>query len=157
MLFRHLRYKLAKKKVIKHYIDFIDLEHLYISQICHHYFDYFTFLQKSVMRRYDLFREHQIIEKFRDDCTWLNEDIIKAQLEFEKIMKRFTFKIKVVRTLNKKGLLEEVGFTETARIMCDDYDNYWFVYQKNFKEMNPSLLFKKYVMEEKLKRLQGDF
>ena len=57
----------------------------------------------------------------------------------------------------EEGLLEEVGFTETARIMCDDYDNYWFVYQKNFKQMNPSLMLKKYVMEEKLKSLQGDF
>ena len=157
MLFRHLRYKLAKKKVIKNYIDFIDLEHSYITQICHHYFDYFTFLQKSVSRRYDMFKEHQLIEKFRDDCTWLNEDIIKAQLEFEKIMKRFTFQMKVVRTLYKKGLLEKVGFTETARIMCDDYDNYWLIYQKNFKQMNPSLMLKKYVMEEKLKSLQGDF
>lgn len=157
MLFRHLRYKLAKKKVIKDYIDFVDCEHIYITQICHNYFDFFTFLKKSVERRYEMFKEHQLVEKFRDDCIWLNNDIIKAQTEFETIMKRFKFKIKVVRTLYKKGLLEEVGFTETVRMMCNDYDNYWFVYEKNFKTMNPALMLKQYLMEEKLKRIKGDF
>ena len=52
MLIGLIKYKLAKRKVIKNMEFFVDVEDTYLTNIFNHYIDYFEFIKDLVMKRY---------------------------------------------------------------------------------------------------------
>ena len=68
MLIGLIKYKLAKRKVIKNMEFYVDVEDTYLTNIFNHYIDYFEFIKDLVMKRYDLMvgygKEDYFISRF---------------------------------------------------------------------------------------------
>lgn len=59
MLIGLIKYKLAKRKVIKNMELYVDVEDTYLTNIFNQYIDYFEYIKDLVMNRYDLMGSYE--------------------------------------------------------------------------------------------------
>ena len=156
MLIGLIKYKLAKRKVIKNMEFFVDVEDTYLTNIFNHYIDYFEFIKDLVMKRYELMVGYGKEEYFISDSQWYIEELNKAKREIECVFKNEGFNVKLVKAMNNKGI-----FTDYRKIKAENIiDNFYKakeIYETRYQTFSPELLVKEYKIKQKLKRLQGDF
>ena len=156
MLIGLIKYKLAKRKVIKNKEFYVDVKDTYLTNIFNHYIDYFEFIKDLVMKRYDLMVSHGKEDYFIDDSKWYIEELNKAKIEIENVFKKEQFNVKLIKAMNNKGL-----FTDNRKCQAENIiDNFYKakeIYETRYQTFSPELLVKEYKIKQKLKRLQGDF
>ena len=156
MLIGLIKYKLAKRKVIKNMEFFVDVEDTYLTNIFNHYIDYFEFIKDLVMKRYELMVGYGKEEYFISDSQWYIEELNKAKREIESVFKNEGFNVKLVKAMNNKGLFTDYRKCQAKNII-DNFYRAKEIYETRYQTFSPELLVKEYKIKQKLKRLQGDF
>ena len=90
MLIGLIKYKLAKRKVIKNMEFYVDVEDTYLTNIFNHYIDYFEFIKDMVMKRYELMVGYGKEDYFIDDSRWYIEELNKTKREIEEVFQERT-------------------------------------------------------------------
>lgn len=88
MLIGLIKYKLAKRKVIKNMEFYVDVEDTYLTNIFNHYLDYFEYIKDMVMKRYELMVGYGKEDYFIDDSKWYIEELNKTKREIEEVFKK---------------------------------------------------------------------
>ena len=135
---------------------YVDVEDTYLTNIFNHYIDYFEFIKDLVMKRYELMVGYGKEDYFIQDCQWYIEELNKTKREIEVVFKNEGFKVKLVKSMNNKGLFTNYRKGQAENII-DNFYNAKEIYETRYKTFSPELLVKEYKIKQKLKRLQGDF
>ena len=159
MIIGLIKYKLAKRQLIKKYKDYIEFERVYLTTIFNHYFDYLDYIKENLLTRFEQFKNTNKLDLFVSNCSFYINEYSKNQQEIEAIFKQNDFKIRVVRALYRKSKFtgDDTFTSVNAKILVNTFVDAKSTYEKNYKSLNPHLMIKQYKMTEKLKRLQGDF
>lgn len=156
MLIGLIKYKLAKRKVIKNMEFYVDVEDTYLTNIFNHYIDYFEYIKDMVMKRYELMVCYGKEDYFIDDSRWYIEELNKTKREIEEVFKNERFNVQLVKAMNNKGLFTDYRKCQAENII-DNFYKAKEIYETRYQTFSPELLVKEYKIKQKLKRLQGDF
>ena len=156
MLIGLIKYKLAKRKVIKNMEFYVDVEDTYLTHIFNHYIDYFEYIKDTIMKRYDLMVSHGKENYFIDDSKWYIEELNKTKREIEDVFNKERFKVKLIKAMNNKGIFTDYRKCHAENIIKNFY-NAKNIYETDYQTFTPELLVKQYKIKQKLKKLQGDF
>lgn len=156
MLIGLIKYKLAKRKVIKNMEFYVDVEDTYLTNIFNRNIDYIEFIKDNAMKRYDLMVNYGKEAYFIDDCKWYIKELNKAKREIEDVFKKEAFNVRLIKVMNKKGY-----FTEYIKYQAENIIDSFYIakekYETYYQTFSPELLIKEYKIKQKLKKLQGDF
>lgn len=156
MLIGLIKYKLAKRKVIKNMEVYIDVENIYLTNIFNKYIDYFEFIKDSVMKRYEIMVSYGKEENFIVDCKWYIEELNEAKREIEDVFKKERFNVRLIKVMNKKGYFTEY-IKNQAESIIENFYKAKEIYETRYQTFSPELLAKEYKIKQKLEKLQGDF
>ena len=156
MLIELIKYKLAKRKVIKNMEVYIDVENTYLTNIFNQYIDYFEFIKDSVIHRYDLMVSFGREDAFITESKWIIEELNKTKREIEDVFKKERFNVQLIKSMNNKGLFTDYRKDQAENII----DNFYKAkekYEACYQTFTPELWVKEYKITQKLKQLQRDF
>lgn len=156
MLIGLIKYKLAKRKVIKNMEFYVDVEDTYLTNIFNHYLDYFEYIKDMVMKRYELMVGYGKEDYFIDDSRWYIEELNKTKGEIEEVFKKERFNVQLIKAMNNKGLFTDYRKGQAESII-ENFYKAKEIYETRYQTFSPELLVKEYKIKQKLKRLQGDF
>lgn len=156
MLIGLIKYKLAKRKVIKNMELYVDVEDTYLTNIFNHYIDYFEYIKDLVMNRYDLMVRYEKEDYFIDYSKWYIEELNKTKSEIEEVFKRERFNVQLIKAMNNKGLFTDY-IKDQAENIIENFYKAKEIYETCYQTFSPELMVKEYKIKQKLKRLQGDF
>ena len=156
MLIGLIKYKLAKRKVIKNMEFYVNVENIYLTNIFNHYIDYFEYIKDSVMKRYELMVGYGKEDYFIDDSRWSFEELNKTKREIENVFKKERFNVRLIKVMNKKGYFTEYIKYQAENII-DNFYNAKEKYETCYQTFSPELLVKEYKIKQKLEKLQVDF
>ena len=93
MIIGLIKYKLAKRQLIKKYKDYIEFERVYLTTIFNHYFDYLDYIKENLLTRFEQFKNTDKLDLFVSKCSFYINEYSKNQQEIETIFKQNDFKI----------------------------------------------------------------
>lgn len=135
---------------------YVDVEDTYLTNIFNHYIDYFEYIKDIIMKHYDSMVSHGTENCFIVDCKWYIDELNKTKQEIEYVFNKTLFKVKLIKAMNNKGLFTENRKYQAENIIKNFY-NAKRKYENDYQAFTPELLVKQYKINQKLKRLQGDF
>lgn len=135
---------------------YVDVEDTYLTNIFNHYIDYFEYIKDTIMKHYDLMVSHGTENCFIVDSQWYIDELNKTKREIEYVFNKALFKVKLIKAMNNKGLFTENRKYQAENIIKNFY-NAKRKYETDYQAFTPELLVKQYKINQKLKRLQGDF
>ena len=137
MIIGLIKYKFAKRQLIKKYKDYIEFERVYLTTIFNHYFDYLDYIKENLLKRFEKFKNADQLDLFIKCSFYINE-YSKIQHEIERIFKQNDFKIRVVRALYRKGKFtgDDTFTSVNAKILVNTFIDAKSTYEKNYKSLN---------------------